>query len=40
MQDLGMELPQPSVDIERIREKYHQAEDAGKKPSRQKSKSK
>jgi len=34
MQDLGMEMPKPTVDLEAIRERYHQAEaaapDAGK----------
>ncbi|HEY0703432.1 MAG TPA: polyphosphate kinase 2 family protein [Candidatus Acidoferrales bacterium] len=40
MEDLGMELPKPTVDLERIREQYHQAEDAGNEPSRHRNKSK
>jgi hypothetical protein len=40
MEDLGMEMPQPTVDLARIREKYHQVEDAGKNPDQPKHKSK
>jgi PPK2 family polyphosphate:nucleotide phosphotransferase len=39
MEDLGMEMPQPTVDLQRIREKYHQAEDAGKNSGEPKHKS-
>jgi hypothetical protein len=33
-------MPHPTVDLKRIREKYHQAEDDGKKPDQPEHKSK
>jgi PPK2 family polyphosphate:nucleotide phosphotransferase len=34
MEDLGMTMPKPTVDLEAIRERYHQAQEAAPKPGR------